>query len=82
MVGEGGKGVSKEGAGRREGMGAQVGRVRMLVDRSSLNDDLQRIRYTGLVILGHRGLSPHTGHFVNIPDHGYVMEKQGTTRMP
>ena len=43
-------------------------------------DDLQRIRDTGLVILGHRGLSPHTGQFVNIPDHGYMMEKQGTTR--
>ena len=37
MAGERGNGVSKEGAGRREGMGAQVGRVRMLIDKSSLN---------------------------------------------
>ena len=36
MVGEGGKGVSKEGAGRREGM--EVGRVRVLIDKSSLNE--------------------------------------------
>ena len=76
MVGEGARGEE----GRREGKGGEVGRAWILINGYQFSGHSKRIQYNGSVVLRHRRYTPNIRHLVNIPEHGYLMEKEAKTR--